>query len=249
MSVQEGKIRNRLDLLVHLLDTTTGLIVTERNIQFRRNGKLVRVQSRGSGIYLLVNQGRENGLMQIEARGYEPCCIRIDYEALDGRLPAVDAFLIPSENLRPGVSFFTLSGHLEQITGICAIHLARPLSGIREFDARRRIMTVYMPNRRMNMASVCYSLYHASEGTFEEFVVDEEIDGKRIRIKEPLKEPFSTNAPICRTIFGQTDGEGNYLLRVRDGEENQKHLVKYIVGGDVRYRMVDFHELTEVQLE
>lgn len=249
MSVQEGSIHNRLDLLIHLFDTTTGLVVEGRDIAFRLNGEPIRLQPREGGNYLLINQGRENGLMQIDVKGYEPCCIPVDYEALDERLPAVDAFLIPSEKLRPGVEFFTLSGHLSQITGIRAIHLARPLSGIREFDPRRRIMTVYMPNRRVDMSSVCYSLYHVNEGTFEEFSVVEEIEGKRIRIKEPLKEPFAANSPICRTIFGQTDQEGNYLLRVRAGWRNQKHLVKYIVGGDVRYRMVDFNEPAEVQLE
>ena len=51
-------IRFRLDLLVRLIDTTTGGSVEERNVRFFRDGKVVRPATRGGGNYVFLNCGR-----------------------------------------------------------------------------------------------------------------------------------------------------------------------------------------------
>lgn len=235
-------IHNRLDLLIRLQDTTTGLSVGERGLKFLYNGKEVRPAPRGYGNYILINQGRENGLMQIKVYGYEPFEAVVDYGQLDERLPVLDAFLIPSEEMHFGQDLLTLSGHLEGLKSIEAVHLARPLSGLREFDPKRRVMTVYMPNRRMNMTHTYYGLVNSAEGFFEDFVVLEELDDKKVRLKEPLQHEFAPNTPICRLIFGKTDADGRYLLRVRKTGKNLKHMVRFETEEGTDYRIIDFAE-------
>jgi hypothetical protein len=245
---EEGVIRVKLDLLIRVLDTTTGSPVEEKNIIFTLNGKMVRATSRGYGNFIFMNCGRENGLMQIEVYGYEPYTVNIDYEKLDPIMPAIDAFLIPSENLRKGESLLTLKGNLPGISSIEAINPDRPICSIREFDAKRRIMTVFMPNRRMNMIHTYYGLANVRDGTFEEFQVEKELPENRLRIKEPLAQEFSLNSPICRILYGMTDEKGNYLFRVRNSGKEVVYLLKYVVDDTTKYLMLDFHNLEGVKL-
>jgi len=245
----EGVIRRTLDLLIRLQDTTTGLSVDERNVLFTLGGKEIRPTSRGFGNFILVNYGRENGLMQVNVYGYEPFSVYVDYEALDEVLPTVDIFLIPSENDASESDMLSLTGKLKGISALECIHPGRPLSGVREFEPKKRIMTIYAPNRRMNMVHSFYGLFHSEEDTYENIEITEQIESNKVRLRKPLEEEFTVNAPICRRIFGRVDEDGNYLLRVRDDGKRQVYLVKYIVDGETRYKSVNFHDLAGVALD
>ncbi len=248
MRQKDGVIRARLDLLIRLQDTTTGLSVDERDCNFYIDGNQIRPTARGFGNYILINQGRENGLMHIDVYGFEPFEVAIDYEKLDERLPTVDAFLIPSENDRSGPKMLSLSGTLKGLSSLECIHPGRPISGIREFEPKKKVMTIYAPNRRMNMIHSYYGLYHSEEDTYECIEITEQIENNKVRLREPLKEEFTVNAPICRRIFGRVTDEGEFLLRVRDDGKRQTYLVRYTVDGEARYKSVDFHNLEEVTL-
>lgn len=248
MTKNEGVIRARLDLLIRLTDTTTGLSVGERGIKFTFNGEEIRPTARGFGNYILINHGRENGLMQIDVYGFEPFETVVDYDKLDERLPTVDAFLIPSENDNSGPKMLSFSGTLKGLSSLECIHPGRALSGIREFDKKKLIMTIYAPNRRMNMVHSYYGLYHSEADTYESIEITEQLDSNKVRLKEPLSEEFAVNAPICRRLFGRVSDDGRFLLRVRDDGKRQTYLVKYVVDGETRYKSVDFHNLEGVTL-
>jgi hypothetical protein len=143
----------------------------------------------------------------------------------------------------------SLSGTLKGISSLECIHPGRPLSGVREFNPKKRIMTIYAPNRRMNMVHTHYGLFHSEEDTYENIEIVEQIENNKVRLSKPLEEEFTVNAPICRRIFGKVDEDGNYLLRVRNDGKRQVYLVKYIVDGEVRYKSVDFHQAKEVTLD
>ena len=64
--------RNTLDLWIRLQDTTTGMSAGERNVAFFFNGESIFPRSKTDGDFVLVNHGRENGLMRVEVFGYEP---------------------------------------------------------------------------------------------------------------------------------------------------------------------------------
>jgi len=244
----DGVIQARLDLLIRLQDTTTGLLVEERNIKFTLNGEEFRPIARGFGNYILINFGRENGLMRVVVYGYEPFETYVDYEKLDERLPTVDVFLIPSENERAGPEMLSLSGNLKGLSSLECIHPGKPVAGIREFNPKRRIMTIYAPNRRMNMIHSYYGLFHPEADTYEPFEIKEQIENNKIRLTDVLHEEFTANDPICRRIFGQVREDGSYLMRVRDDGKRQVYLIRYVVDGEARYKRVDFHDLSEVTL-
>jgi len=248
--MEGGTIRARLDLLLNLRDPTTGLPVREKDVRFCRDDKVLFAHGRGEGSFVFINVGRENSLMQIDAFGYEPKRLTVDYETLDPVLPEIDVFLIPSENTRRGESILTLKGQLSGLEAVEAIHPGRPVTSIREFDPKKRIMTVFQPNRRMNLTETYYGLYNAEKESFEDLIVRDELPGKRVRLRKTLEEEFTPNSPICRIIHGQVEEDGSYILRVRDDGKNLVYLVKYIVDGQTRYKEIDFHEITdEVRLD
>lgn len=247
--MKEGVITNRLDLLIRLQDTTTGLPVGERSVRFYMNGKEIHPGSRGNGNFILINFGRENGSMRIDVHGYERYDTQIDYEQLDERLPSVDVFLIPSEKIYHSQEMLTLSGRLKGLSSIEAIYLARPLSGLREFDPKKCVMSVYMPNRRMNMVHTYYGLVNTAEQYYENFVVLQELSDKKLQIKESLHGEFPQNSPICRVIFGQVKKDGSYLLRMQSEMGTPKYMVKYVVDGETKFKTVDFSEGRKIALE
>jgi hypothetical protein len=248
--LEKGVIRCRLDLVIRLEDTTTGMPVGERGVQFTLNDKTIFPRHSGDGNYILVNSGRENGLMRANVNGYEPSFVYVDYEKLDEQMPSIDLFLIPSENmfLDPD-DIFTLSGRLEGLTSLEAIHLGRPSSSTREYDPKRRILTIFMPNRRMNMIHSYYGIANIAQGRFEDITILSELGGKKVRIKEPLQEEFSPNSPIFRIIFGKVEEDGSYLLRVRNDGKNQKHLIRYVVNDEVRFKPIDFNDFDGTTLD
>jgi hypothetical protein len=247
--LEEGVIRCRLDLLLRLVDTTTGLSSDENDARFYLDGNRLSVHFRGEGCYILMDSGRENGLMRIEVYGYEPYEVKVDYETLDPILPTIDVFLIPSENNHRGESLITLEGRLSGLSAVETIHPGRPVTSIREFDVKKCTMTVFQPNRRVNLSDTYYGLLNAENNTFEDIVVGEEVGDKKVKLRSPITEDFSPNAPLFRIIYGQVKEDGTYLMKVRDDGKNLNYLVKYIVNGVARYKQIDFHQLDGVVLD
>jgi hypothetical protein len=245
----DGVVTQRLDLLIRLQDSTTGLLVEARDISFFKDGEQFRPTPRGFGYYILINYGRENGLMRVEAYGYEPFVTYIDYEKLDEGLPTVDVFLIPSENAKSMDDMLSLSGVLEGITSLECIHPGRPIAGIREFNKKKKTMTIYAPNRRMNMVHSYYGLFHSGADDYEPFEIKEQIENNLIRLTDELHEEFAVNDPICRRIFGQVYEDGRYLMRVRSDGKRQVYLVRYVVDGETRYRRIDFRDSEQLTLD
>ncbi|MBR1629775.1 MAG: hypothetical protein IJ679_11015 [Lachnospiraceae bacterium] len=248
--MEENVIHSRLDLLIRLQDTTTGMSESERNAKFFYNGEQIRPIYRSGGNYILVNHGRVNGLMRAEVYGFEPLEVEVDYEKLDENMPAVDLFLIPSENeFAREKDLLTLSGRLEGLSFVEAINLSRPLSSTREYDPKRKILTIYMPNRRMNMVHTWYGIVRQGKAEFEKIRILRELSNRKVLLDEPLSQEFVPNAPICRIIFGIVYPDGRYLLRVQNDGRNLKHLVRYQVGDEVRCKLVDFHQLEGAWLD
>lgn len=237
----------QLDLLIRLIDTTTGAELEERNVSFYRDGKPIRPIPRGSGNYVFLNCGREDGNLEIRARGYEPCQISVEYEMLDRQLPVKEVFLIPSENMAGIQPIITFSGQLKGLESVQAVNLGSTCCCISEFDERKRIMKLFKTHRS-GMDDIYYGLIHPDKQTYEPFVVVKEVSESSIKISQPLQEPFSVNSPIARIIFGMTTPKGNYLIRVRDDASRLLYLVRYVVKGSVRFKTVDFHNLEEEKL-
>ncbi|MCD8196688.1 MAG: hypothetical protein LUE24_05935 [Lachnospiraceae bacterium] len=243
-----SEIRHSLDLLVRLIDTTTGLEVEERNVRFWRDDRPVRPIPRGSGNYVFLNCGREDGDLRVSVYGYEPCRVAIRYEELDSRMPTKEAFLIPSENVSGGEPVISFSGKLPGITEIQAVSTGSAGCCISGFDERKRIMKLFKTHR-MGMDDIFYGLVHPQRQTYEPFEVVKELQDGSVKISRPLEEPFTVNAPVSRIVFGSVDPDGSYLLRVRDDAESLVYLVRYVAEGKAAFRTVDFRRAGEVRLE
>lgn len=241
-------IHYRLDLVIRLLDTTTGSAVDEHNVQFRNGGHSLQLTPRGNGSYVLINSGREDFTLQVTVHGYEPCEVPVCYEKLDERIPIQEVFLIPSENTATGEPLLTFSGQLSGLEQVEAVSLRHAPCCIQEFDERKRIMKVFQKSSRASMEDVAYGLIRADMTGYERIEILKETGKGEFKLKEPLKEPFSVNSPIARVIFGKAGQEGEYILRVRDESEDLRYLVRYVVEGETRFQVVDFHQLDGVVL-
>ena len=93
---------------------------------------------------------------------------------------------------------------------------------------------------RLGMDGIHYGLIHPDRQDYEPFAVQKEIAKDAVKIEQPLKEPFSVNAPISRIILGSVTSAGDYCIRVRDDREHLLHLVRYVVDEEARFRLVDF---------
>lgn len=237
----------KLDLLVRLIDTTTGVELEERNVRFYKGKKQVLPIPRGSGNYVFMNCGREDGELEIMAHGYEPCQVAVEYKKLDRQLPVKEVFLIPSESTAGLQPIITFSGQLPGLESVQAVNLGSTCCCISEFDERKRTMKLFKTHRS-GMDNIYYGLIHLDKQTYEPFVVEKELSESTIKISQPLEEPFLVNSPIARIIFGKTTPEGEYCLRVRDDAARLIHLVRYVVKGNVKFKVIDFHKLEEAKL-
>jgi hypothetical protein len=241
-------ISARLDLLVRLFDTTTGASVDERSVYFMRNGIPVRPESRGVGIYVFINTGREDFLMQIKVYGYEDYEKRVIYEELDERLPVCNVFLMPSESTSLGRDILSFSGTLPFLTEIEAVNLNKSLCMMGTYTTRTQTMTVFHPSGgRLVLDEDYYGLLSEDRKSYERIEVENMISPQSVKLKSPLKEEVVPNLPIARIVYGVADAEGNYLLRVNNNGPDTRYLVRYVVGEEVRFQEVDFNDQEDLQ--
>jgi len=242
--VEASVIHHRVDLVLRLLDTTTGYEVSERDVHFYEDEKEVFPIARGSGNYVFINAGRSDRSVRVKVFGYETAMARICYEDMDHGLPMKEVFLIPSENTAGGRPLLSFSGRLPGITAIEAVSLKESGLFIKEFDEKRCIMKFFR-TQGINLGNLYYGVIHRQRQTYEGFEVTEEMPDSSVRIRKPLKEEFSVNSPVNRIIFGMVTEEGDYCLRVRDDSDELTFLVRYVVENEVRYKAVDFHNTEE----
>ncbi len=241
-------IRAKLDLLVMLYDTTTGATVDERNVLFTRDGVPIRPESRGAGIYVFVNTGREDFLMRVEVYGYERYEVRVRYEELDDGLPTCNVFLMPSENTPRGRNTLSFSGTLPFLKKIEAVNLNKTLCLTTDMNKRTGDISLFQPSGgRMQLDESIYGLLSADKKSYERIEVEKMITPQSVRLKRPLEGAFAPNLPIARIVYGIVHDDGEYLLRVCDDGEDTRYLVRYEVGDEVRFQVVDLKDQEVLQ--
>ncbi len=233
---------SRLDLLVRLFDTTTGALVNENIVFFRKNDQMIRPEMRGTGTYVFINTGRENFLMRIEAKGFDEVETEVDYEALDDHLPALDVFLMPSESTFQRERFFSFSGTLPFLEAIEAVNLSRPVCTLNEYDPKKQILSFFGVNGgKVRLDSVWYGLLNADKTGYEKIRVTDQTSPTSVKLNTPLKEEVTSNLPVMRILFGRVGEDGTYLLRVRNDGGGQVYLVRCVSGDREWFQTVDMN--------
>ena len=239
---------SKLDLLVRLIDTTTGAQVTERNVVFKRNGIPVNPDPREPGTYLFINTGREDFLMRIETFGYEVYETRVRYEELDVRLPECDVFLMPSESMSKGEQVLSYSGTLPFLKTIEAVCLGRPVCFANSFVAKTNALSVFVGSGgTVNLTDRFYGLLHSDKESYEKIEVVATYTPQSVKLKEPIKEEQVSNLAVMRVIFGSVDENGNYLLRVRDSGTGVRYMVRFELEDEVIFSEIEFNKEEEVK--
>lgn len=246
--MEASVIHHRLDLLLKLIDTTTGYEIEERDVHFYEDEKEIFPLFRGGGTYVFINFERTDRVFRIKAYGFEPAETEICYETIDSCIPIKEVFLIPSENMVKLQPVLTFSGKLPGISSIEAVCLEPSNACICEFDAKKRRIKLFR-TLRMNTENIYYGLIHLERQTYEKFEVVKALPDSCMEIREPLKEEFSVNSPVARIVFGQAGKDGSYFLRVRDDREELNYLVRYVVNDEVRFQTIDFHRTDGTKLK
>lgn len=247
--MEAATIHHRLDLVLQLVDTTTGNAVEDQDVRFFTDGKQCWPIPRGGGNFVFINTGRRDLTLTLKVFGYEDAVVDVRYEKLDEVVPLMQVFLIPSERLAKGESLCSLIGKLQGLEEIEAVSLKQFHFCLSEFDERKCLMKLFLAKGRLSMENVHYGLIGNDRKHYEHFVVTEELPPNMVRLKEPLQETFSVNSPISRVVFGNVSQDGRYLLRVRDDAEMLNYLVRYQVNGETRFQTVDFHQCIENELQ
>lgn len=243
----EGKVSFKLDLIVNLRDTTTGLPVTEREVIFHINESVVPFLSREEGIYVLMNYGRTNIDLKITVKGFLAVTIPVRYEELSEQYPFIEVAMIPIVRSYGYNSLGTLSGVMPGITDIAAISLNRTDAMLGAYLAKKNSLRLF-ETRRLDERS--YAVFHEEEMEFEEFCIVKITEkGLLLQLQSALEKPCKPEEGIARIVRGTIDANGRYLLRVRMDGKGTKYLVRYIVDGITKFQQVEFGEETERRLE
>ena len=234
-------INHKLDLVVRLIDATTGRPIDEKNTSFARNGIPFRMTEKGGGVYFLINAGREGFELTTNIYGYEAKKTLIDYGELDERMPEKLIRLLPKNAL-------SLEGNLKGISSLCAVRLVTPSCFVNSYDARKNVITLFNPHNLM-MRHHEYGILDSDRKSFEAVYVNEEDGLKTIKPVEPLKRTPGINDPIERIIEGDVSGDGRYLLRARDDADTVDLLVRFVVDGREYFQKVEMHDAKPDELD
>ena len=231
-------IRHRLDLAVRLIDTVDGRVIENGRVNFSIPSPGVKAISKDGGIYLFLNIDREPFEMEIHVYGYEKKKVQICFRE-EEKVPIRDIYLLPVD-ASIGDESLTLRGTLSQIEEIEAVSLNDTNCCTKEFDAKKRIMSV-LNQRNVRFHHTHYGLVNRERSAYEHFEIEREISPLEIVCKNTLESAFYINLPIVRVIFGQVEKNGDFVLKVVNDEDAQ-YIVRYVVAGETFYQRVDFHE-------
>lgn len=245
--MRKSVIQFRLDLIVRLIDTTTGMEISEHNMQLLRNGRKIENLTYKNGNYLFVNTGRENFRLRAIVNGYEEREVYVSYEQLEEKLPILEVYLLPKDNMAGGESILTMSGVLSGITSIEAVCMKTEGCCFKDFDCRKKIMTILNPHN-LAMQKVHYAILDLEQEKYEPFTVVRNISATKLQIDHALESDYAVNLPIARVIYGQVDHQGKYLLRVRHDAEEAVYLLRYELHNEIKFLAVDFLERESIVL-
>ena len=235
-----AEFRHSLDLALRLVDTATGRVLAGRDLELRRDGRRVRPLEKEDGYLIFLGEGRRDFDLSVRLRGYEPRQVRVAYAALDKALPLLELHLIPGKDYAPGVPCFSLEGTCPGITALDAVRAGDSACLIREFDPRKRLVTLFNPHK-LELDRTFYALVDPDRETYEPFRLIKRIDFQVYKTDRVIETRFGNYFPVCPMVFGGADPDGGYRLRVRDETAQARWIVRWEAGGQTFFQTVDFH--------
>ena len=235
----DASITYRLDLVVRLLDTTTGQPAAQRQVAFFADGCVTALLERDTGTYILLNHGRNDMRLTVRAKGYLEYSMDIRYADLSERYPEVEIPLIPETKTYGHQELVSIEGVMPGIESLAAVPLKNLSAKAASYLEKKQILKFFIAK---SMEEKSYALVHMDRMEFEEFRIAKRISGLSVKLAHPLNEACRPEEPVTRIVRGMTEPSGKYLLRIREGTSGMEYLVRYKVDGKTVFKKISLDE-------
>ena len=236
----DAEIHYQLDLIVRLLDTTTGKRIEQRQVIFKNEDQVLAFLRRDTGLYILLNRGRNDMTLDIQVVGYLPARVNVCYDELPKNFPEVEVAMIPEALTSGFVDMLTLEGICEGIESIEAVSLKNPYGAVDTYQERKQTLKLYY-TKPLEEAS--YAVIHEQDQEFERFRIRKRVDKLSVKLAEPLKTACKPEEKIARIVYGRVDQDGRYLLRIQEDGGGTEYLVRYVVNGKESFKRISLENL------
>ncbi|MPN02466.1 hypothetical protein SDC9_149682 [bioreactor metagenome] len=125
------------------------------------------------------------------------------------------------------------------MAAVQAVKLGESPCVMREFDERKRVITVFNPHR-LALDSLDYAVVDPEKERFEAFRVTKRLTDQTFKIGRRLERGFGSHFPICRVVHGSVQPDGSYLLRVPNSSGDARWIIRLQRGEEELFRTVDF---------
>lgn len=228
----DAEIYYKLNLIVRLVDTTTGKKIKERQVIFKADNQILALKRKDEGVYILLNYAGNDMILDISAIGYLPMQTKICFEELSARLPEVEVPLIPETGRNQFIDYLTLEGKKPGITSVAAVSFRNPHGALISYQPRRQSLKLYYAK---TFEEQSYAVIHEETQEFEEFRVEKKLNKLEIKLASPLVAKCEPKEKIGRIVRGKVDPDGHYLLRVLEDGSGTEYLIRYVVDGKESY--------------
>lgn len=236
----DAEIHYQLDLIVRLLDTTTGKRIEQRQVIFKNEDQVLAFLRRDTGLYILLNRGRNDMTLDIQVVGYLPARVNVCYDELPKNFPEVEVAMIPEALTSGFVDMLTLEGICEGLESIEAVSLKNPYGAVDTYQERKQTLKLYY-TKPLEEAS--YAVIHEQDQEFERFRIRKRVDKLSVKLAEPLKTACKPEEKIARIVYGRVDQDGRYLLRIQEDGGGTEYLVRYVVNGKESFKRISLENL------
>lgn len=225
-------IRHKLSFALRLIDDFTGRKIGKTSCSFHMDGRFISTIYKEEGLYLFLEPMECPCTIQIEAQDYFPGMVLIDQRELDATYPVVDVRLYH----KPGGQFpYRCSlccgsvkppqtGKPFMVYGISSVDSGYTLKAVKDMNNATVIeLTGY------NKEKLPGRVFGLGDGKdLEVFVVIEKYGINEYLISGKLNKNHKKGDKLLRIYRTYADGDGNYVLPVAEGTENQISVVTKI---------------------
>ena len=226
----DAEIHYKLDLIVRLVDTTTGRRIEQRQVIFQNEEQIIPFLRRDEGLYVLLNRGRGDMDLKIQVTGFLPACVKVRYAELSENFPEIEAAMIPEISTSGFIDMLTLEGHCPGMESIAAVSLKKAYGAVDSYYTK--------PLEEMS-----YAVIHEQQQEFEEFRIKKRLDKLSVKLAEPLQTACRPEEKIVRIVRGMVDGSGKYLLRMQEDGSGTEYLIRYVVNGKAAFKKISTESL------
>ena len=235
----DAEIHYKLDLIVRLVDTTTGEFIRQRQVAFIAEDRILPFLRRDEGLYVLLNRGRNDMDLTVRVTGFLPAVVKIRYAELSESFPEVEAPMIPEISKNGFVDMLTLEGHCPGMESLAAVSLKKSYGAVDSYQVKKQTLRLYYTKP---LEEMFYAVIHEQQ-EFEEFQIRKRLDRLNVKLAKPLQTPCRSEEKIVRIVRGMVDESGKYLLRMQDDGDGTEYLIRYVVNGKAAFKKISAESL------